>query len=1453
MRVLLLVAICFTCFTGLFAGHDDIPEIYRKHPEFGMIKPENPKLSGSYELIHKRTEYSRVFKNADGSFTTAKSSRPLHYKDSQNWWRTINYNSFSMHPEDNKVWLYPENNPEFIFNSQTLKTTRINNNEQFIVFNAFTELNQYNENNDLISSDITDPEKAEPYYENTRVFINDIIDGMNFEQYFQPGLFKTNYHLLDGGSIYEDAVIVSVGNIIEIPAGWRLEPDFSVDFDENSFSGNTLVLFCENNKARAVLPHPVFTDSRLDSLMVPVVNQFTRPAHVDFYSERNVSTAEGYYKVEKIGESQYMLRIIIEAEWLRDPQRVYPVIIDPVVIIDDLNIQISCFYPEFESDTLAVSIPEGDTIIYTYLLWDYTAAGGSGAWMSDQVSYVSGINGATAEYHGEGDNSGVQTYSTYSNILNTISEGSVDLVFHASRIWGPNYDGGDCDAVYNYISRRYAEVNHFDEISFEPGIVVINEYCASNRFMQDEFGNYEDWIELYNPNPYFVDLEGYHLSDNPNNPTKWQFPSVMIAPMSHLLVYCSGRDVVHAGTPHTNFRLTQLKPESVVFADPDGVILESYEMWTTQNGHSVGRVECGGEEWGISTTPTAGGPNSGHKPGYTSTPIFSIDGGFYSGPVTLSLITYDFDSEIRYTINGNEPTAESILYTEPIEIDETTVIRARVFANNPDILPGFIETNTYFIDVFHTLPVFSFSGDQIQVLFGGTQIKPYGAVEYFDETGQFVDKAYSHFNKHGNDSWSYPQRGVDFIARDEYGYSRRMEHKFFMTSDRTRFKRLMVKAAANDNYPFENGGAHIRDSYAQHLSQVIELDLDERSSTNCIVYLNGQYWGVYDLREKVDDKDYTDYYYDQDRKYKGSHEYIQFLKTWGYTAAKYGGSPAVQAWNNFRNFVTNNDMSDSANIEYVKETLNLESYIDYFVINSFIVSRDWLNYNTGWWRGLHPDGEAKKWRYILWDQEAAFGHYTNWTGLPDVTYSAAPCNVEALNVGNGHAQMLNKLISENEYVRHKYITRYADLKNTHFKCENLLYVLDSMVAVITPEMPAQIERWGGSVQGWEQNVENLRNWIQNRCDVFSERLKDCYDLTGPYDVVVDIYPPGTGQVKMNSFWVPYFPFDADVYGNIETHLTAKANSSYEFSHWEIAGNEIIPDIYDPDIIINFTEDDVIIAHFTDANLDGKDLLYYWHFNDLAAENEDVTSIDADYSYWPTADPKMIYTGTGDRDMDVYQPGTEINALMGSQPGKAARVRNSAYQRSLVFNMPTYHYSDIIFEYAVHRSANGMLNNVISYSIDGTNFIQDDLDTTSFEINEDYQLIAVDFSHIYSVNNNPNFHVKISFEGNTQQTNGNNRFDNISLKGLEMDVSDVDEKNTAELNIYPNPFLNRIYIESDSYMNKIEMYCISGKLVYSRKMNYTKNFEMPVSAIPQGMYIIKINGENNFAPQRVVKR
>jgi len=1415
MRKKLLLLLLMLCFQYSFSqNYNQIPSSHLTHPELG----KNPSKSGfqdvAYELVHLRNKYSKTYLNTNKTKTTVQSSSPLHYQDENGFWLT----------KENRITrqgqqlVYPVQDPYVRFdqNTQTLSLFNLGNeiklgkDVQFLFVDA---------NNQLLKKIANT--STQPIVESSN-----ILNFTNYAQHidkqytFYNHAVKSDYILRNKEQFPSRFNKLIIEEKLDLPTGFTFKMGYNA-----AQKINQLFIVDANGQSVFTFHHPIVTDAK------PVENKF----------KNNFVPFEAVYEVIPQSGNSFIIQTHIEASYLTAADRVYPITIDPVITIENTNIVNTCFAPNYQQSTLQVAVPDGQTVLYSDINYDFIATGSSGAWVSDQRSFVSGPNGQTTVFSGTGDEEGTFTYTiNNSDIANVTSTGTLDFTFHFSRVWG----GSGCNATFNFVNRREVSVT-YGTLEFGDGPIYINEYSASNRSFTDGFGRTEDWIELYNANPdTYFNLAGYHLSNDAADPTKWQIQNGVVPPNSRVLVYCTRRDVSSGSVLYSNFNLTQLRPDQIVLADPNGVVLESYPMFVTQTNHSYGRSTDGGNTWQVFNTPTPGFANAGGFSNYSSKPTFNVEAGRYQGSVTFTLASSGANEVIRYTTNGSTPTNSSPLYTAPVTLNATTVVRARSFSSNPTILPGFIETNTYFINENSTLPVFSFAGDtNLSQLFGGNDsLRPIANFEYFENDGSFIDENLGDFDKHGNDSWNYPQRGVDFVSRDDHGYKRRLEHQFFETTNRTRFSRLMVKAGASDNYPFEDGGAHIRDPFIQTLSQKVGLDLDERSSTNISLFVNGAYWGIYDLREKVDDNDYTDHYYGQDHTFNGSDVYLQYIKTWGGTEAEYGNQPAITDWISLNQYVQNNNMGEAQHFDYVNSQLNINSLIDYFVINSFVVSRDWLNYNTGWWRGLDPGGEAQKWRYTLWDMDAALGHYTNFTGMPDVSATADPCQVENLNVGDGHTQLLRKLIQQNPAVRQMYVTRYADLLNTHLSCENVLQLYDEMIAVIAPEMPRQIARWGGNIQEWQNNVEDAREFLSTRCAyLMNTGIGECYDLTGPFATTFNVAPANTGRIKMNSEWLSAFPFQAQVFGNIETLLKAEANPGFVFSHWEVDGAVIQADETNPDIVLLLSQATQVTANFIDPTQTGDDLIYYWHFNTFD-NPEDVTTVPVDYQLITGVSPLMTYTGTGERDIDSNNAGSTLNLHLGQESGRIARVRNPSVNRSLVFDLPTTGYQNIKFDYAVMRTNQGQLKNIVSYTLDGITYTQAGLITTEFDIFTTFNLVQLDFTAIPGVNNNPNFKVRITFEGNTTASNGNNRFDNITLKGIPLPLS-VDNPTITQLQLFPNPANTEVNLISAKPIQKVEVYSLLGQSISTFKVDNTTQTTLPTSALSDGIYLLHVSGDN----------
>ena len=720
------------------------------------------------------------------------------------------------------------------------------------------------------------------------------------------------------------------------------------------------------------------------------------------------------------------------------------------------------------------------------------------------------------------------------------------------------------------------------------GQVVINEYSVSNLSQfPDNYAKYEDWIELYNTSASPVNLSGYYLSDDSINNIKWRIPNgISIAASGFLKFWASGRNLVTGSNYHTNFKLSQTKTnvEDIVLSNPSGTIIDGVGLFLTQLGHSCGRTTNGASTWGVFISPTPGTSNNSavNYSGYADKPNASITAGFYPGIQTIALTTTQPNSSIRYTLDGTPPNGTSQIYTGPITIPVTKVLKAVTFTTTTGVLPSFIRFETYFINENITLPVISIAGYQLNTLANGSgTLTPIGSFEYFDSLHVRTAKTYGEFDRHGQDSWANSQRSLDFTSRDEMGYNYAIREKLFESTPRDHFQRIIIRAAGDDNYPADHhtanlGSAHLRDAFVQMLAKRGNMDLDVRTAAKAIVFINGTYWGVYDLRERPDDHDYTDYYYHQDKFH------IEYILTWGNTWAEYGGTQALTDWNTLYNYIMTNNMADPVKYQYVLSQYDAASLVDYTITNSFVVCSDWLNYNTGWWRGLDTLGTHLKWGYNLWDNDAVFDFYINYTGIPNTTMNAAPCDAQNLTSTSdpeGHMKVLNRLRMNPDFEQY-YISRMVDLWNTVFSCDNMITQLDNWTAIISPEMNRHAIRWNGTFAEWQTNVQTLRNNILARCNALSTGIANCYSLNGPYNITIDADPAGAGSVKFNTLTLSQFPFHGQYYGGMDNLLQAIPNGINTFNNWSAVTQTINPNTSAINAKVNFTNADSIVAHFT---------------------------------------------------------------------------------------------------------------------------------------------------------------------------------------------------------------------------------------------------------------------------------
>ncbi|MFA6471643.1 MAG: chitobiase/beta-hexosaminidase C-terminal domain-containing protein, partial [Candidatus Latescibacterota bacterium] len=370
-------------------------------------------------------------------------------------------------------------------------------------------------------------------------------------------------------------------------------------------------------------------------------------------------------------------------------------------------------------------------------------------------------------------------------------------------------------------------------------------------------GDYPGWIELYNPGDTTLDLEGYGLSDDPAEPFKWVFPDYTIFSKGYFLVFASGKDRKPAMSsdsaadsggvflPHTNFKLGA-KSGTVVLTKPDNSIADEMEFKTIPVDFSFGRKPDGTNSWVVFFNPTPRKSNDTESfPGFLDTVTVSQPGGFYTTGPTVSLSALSPEAEIRYTLDGGDPTVTSLLYSTPLTISSSRVLKARAFKHG--ILSSPVEVRTYMVGYHTTLPVVSLSTAPANLYDGVIGIYTKGTVtgqnnymrdmerpchiEYFEPDGTLEFSQDVGIRLNGRSTRDQPRKSLAVMARGKYG-DNSIDYQFYPDLPIKKFKSVILRNGGNDLQ-----GSLIRDALSQDI--VKNLDIDMMRSKPVVVFLNG--------------------------------------------------------------------------------------------------------------------------------------------------------------------------------------------------------------------------------------------------------------------------------------------------------------------------------------------------------------------------------------------------------------------------------------------------------------------------------------------------------------------------------------------------------------------------------------------------------------------------------------
>jgi len=611
-------------------------------------------------------------------------------------------------------------------------------------------------------------------------------------------------------------------------------------------------------------------------------------------------------------------------------------------------------------------------------------------------------------------------------------------------------------------------------------------------------------------------------------------------------------------TLHTNFKINK-DGEFLGLYTPDGTEIDSGKFVSQVRDVSFGRHPNGSEDWFLFSQPTPSAPNDTPRANAVSEdPVFSLARGFYSSAITLELSSPSGDGKIHYTLDGSEPTLLSKQYVEPLLITKTQVVRAGAFGNG--LIPSAIVTRTYFIDEDAHLPVLSLVTDPANLWDDEIGIYAEGlnpaypnfmqrgrkwerpvSLEFFEEDSVLGFVLDAGIRIHGEASRFHPKKGFLVHFRDSYG-EEKLNYPIFSENclykgDLTGLRSLILRNSGDDGFA---SLSRLRDPILQALwSEQNGLVSAKRS---VLVFLNGVAWGIYNIREHI-----TSHYLSLNYGVEDA----DLVKE---TATVISGDD--EHWKATLSFFETNDLSEEESLVHAKSLIDVQNFTDFEIFHIYAANIDLVDSNYVRFRPRSPDG---RWKWIMWDADYAFGltpfnpasHDTlTWetrdSPRPDLGH---PLDDGGLSVWS--TLILRKLL-ENEEYRSYFINRFADLLNTTLHPENVVAKIDALAAIIEPDIPQEMARWssewGGSLEEWLANVQELRDFAEQRPGFVREHIMDKFGLMGVASLTIEA-PSGEGSVRVNSISPSTFPWHGTYFQGVPVTLHAKPAPGYQFAGW----------------------------------------------------------------------------------------------------------------------------------------------------------------------------------------------------------------------------------------------------------------------------------------------------------------
>ncbi len=648
--------------------------------------------------------------------------------------------------------------------------------------------------------------------------------------------------------------------------------------------------------------------------------------------------------------------------------------------------------------------------------------------------------------------------------------------------------------------------------------------------------------------------------------------------------YLAGKyGLVLAQSLHANFKLSA-QGETLRVTRPDGTLADRAAFPALPRNVSSGRQPDGAGPFLYFTQPSPGQSNLAAG---ASEPIgelaFSQAGGFFTNEFRLEIRSGSPGAQIRYTLDGGTPTVASLLYTQALaitsragtpnrfsaiptvpggqtangEVFKGWVIKARAFKEGA--LPSPVVARTYWVSMAgrarYTLPVISLSTDQANLFdsnlgiyvpgnaLGGNYSQRGPAwerpvhVEFYETNNALAFAQPASVKIHGNTSQGFPIKGLDLDATGNDGGGPFL-YPIFPKRPRRQFGHFLLRPTGHDQ-PY----AFMRDEFMQGL--VEDLGVETQASRACVVFINGEYWGLHYLKEKHD----AEYLAENCGVPEEQQDFLE-----GYATARVGDT---QGWNEMVQFMQTHSLAEPGNYARAREMLDTDNYIIYKATESFCYRWDMGNHRL--WRSRSPGG---RWRWVQFDNDVGWGGF--WATQPAWEFDMLRRQLVPTGEMDGHSNetttfLLRHLVESGEFKR-QFINGFADLLNSVYVPARALSYIDARAAELLPEISEHIRRWrmpASSVE-WRSNVQYLRDYAIRRPAFCRQHLMDHLGAAGTARITLSVSDPNAGSIRLNLLEIRAStndPWRGAYFSNNPISLTAKPIPGWKFAGWRgISGN-----------------------------------------------------------------------------------------------------------------------------------------------------------------------------------------------------------------------------------------------------------------------------------------------------------